>query len=376
MLFGVRKAIHDLEITPQLISPPALLKLVKRSLGNSGKSPFAVNEDSIFAFAQLLVTRLDSERFVMEATYCIPLMNKANTYLLMKPIARGHFSTDGEAFLKPDLSSFALISFNTLEHIEAISANPHSHSLHRPSYANLEHCRRNVGSVRICSLQVHISPFSQSNQSSCVPQLKAVDQAPPGAKCSLPPTEECNWVAIPAPADFVESQLIAGAHLISTRLPYYSEIPAKGSLKTLPVQKPVHLYQIAPGSRLQFGKHRVYGTVYANTPIMALADVKFDLAGDRADQLARDKNLVLTAHLKTATKAFGKDVEVVVADSKPISTGSFWAFFMDSFHTAILLFTLSISVAILAALQFWSHCGRNVSLTTKLASLLEPNWEL
>lgn len=150
----MRKAIHDLEVTPQLISPSTLFSLVQESLGKTGKSQFGLDRDSIFAFSQILVTRLDIERLVMEATYCLPLMTKANTWLLMKPVGRGHFSKDGQAFLKPDLPSFALLSLDTLAHMKASSANPHSHSVHRPAYANLEHCRRNVGSIRICSLQV------------------------------------------------------------------------------------------------------------------------------------------------------------------------------------------------------------------------------
>lgn len=198
--------------------------------------------------------------------------------------------------------------------------------------------------------------------------MKAVDLAPPGAKCTVPPTEDCSWVAVPSPPNFVESQIVAGAHIISTRLSYYTEIDGQGSMQNKPVKKPVDLYRIPPGSQLHFGKHRVFGTVYANTPIMALADVKFDLARDRADQLAREKSLVLTARLKTATKAFGKSVEVVVEDSKPFSTGGFLSFFMDSFNIAILLFILTLSVSILAAIQFWSHCGRNVSLASALST--------
>lgn len=155
VLFGIRKAIHDLQITPQLIDSDRLLNLVRNSLGQGSHGhAFAVDPDSIYTFAQILVTHLDLDKFTMEATYCLPLITKSNTYLLLKPVARGHFSKSGEAFLKPQLPSFALQSFAVLDHLKSGRMKP---SNARMAYANLEHCRRNVGSVHICSIQVPLS---------------------------------------------------------------------------------------------------------------------------------------------------------------------------------------------------------------------------
>lgn len=192
------------------------------------------------------------------------------------------------------------------------------------------------------------------------PLFEALVHTPREYECAVPPRASCSWKAIPAPPDFMEAQLVSGAHLIATRIRHATQISPNGSLTHTPIHKPVDLYRIPPGGKLSIGNHIIYGTVYANTPVMDVADVKFDLAGDRADELARKKSLLLTATLKTATSAFGKDVEILVAHSKPLGGGGVIGYFMNPFNSAVLLLTLTTGLSLLSALAFWQHCRGKV----------------
>lgn len=158
-LFGIRKAIQELVPTPQLLPPHILAPFVKKALKRHNAT-WSLDDESLhgamYSFGQLLVTALDTESHSLRGIYCLPKITSKNTYLVAKPIARGHFDRHGLAYARPNLPAKILISFDSLHGLHGGSIEPANVSL---GYAQIEHCTRQLGAVRLCNADVPSSSY-------------------------------------------------------------------------------------------------------------------------------------------------------------------------------------------------------------------------
>lgn len=145
--------MEEMELSPQLVSPLHLLDLLHITMKKRNITTLPIDESNVYHFGQLLVTKLDAKERNMAGIFCIPRMTADNTFLMAKPVARGHFNKEETVVTWPKLPDQILLSFKTLQDLQAGVLKPEQAHVR---YARTKFCMWSKGVVHTCDEAVSV----------------------------------------------------------------------------------------------------------------------------------------------------------------------------------------------------------------------------